>query len=145
MIILVTIYLIWQNCYIYIYTNIYLFIHITYMYIYFTNKQNVRVLCRYSNWIRWEQNNTYDCNNISTLVFIKLFSKAKNGNENFKIWTKEIINKTRWIYLLICRKVKYQRLVNWNKVYISVGQNLVVDKGINIKYLSQIIVTNTYL
>ena len=55
------------------------------MYIYFPNKQNARVLCRYSNWIRWEQNNTYDCNNISTLVFIKLFSKAKNGNENFKI------------------------------------------------------------
>ena len=30
--------------------------------------------------IQWEKNNTLDCNNISTitLVFIKLFSKAKN-------------------------------------------------------------------
>ena len=35
--------------------------------------------------MRWEQNNTLDCNNILTitLVFIKFFSKDKNRNLYF--------------------------------------------------------------
>ena len=43
--------------------------------------------CWYYNQIQWEQNNTLDCKNILTitLVFIKLFSKAKNRRIHFQI------------------------------------------------------------
>ena len=99
-----------------------------------------------------EQSNTLDFKNICTiaLVVIKFFSKVKNENVHFEIWTKETINKTWWIYLLICKKVKYQRLMNWNKLYDSVAWNLdltqkqVLDEVIDIKYLSQIVVKDTY-
>ena len=48
------------------------------------------------HYIRMGKNSTLDCNNISTitLVFIKLFSNAKNRNIHFKIRTKTTTNKT---------------------------------------------------
>ena len=57
----------------------YIYVHICYIYIYI---YNARVLCWCYNQIQWEQNNTLNCNNISTitLFFIKLYSKAKNRN-----------------------------------------------------------------
>ena len=53
----------------------------------YIKREIARVLCWYYDWMRWEQNNTLDCSNISTiiLVFIKLFGKAKNRNVHFDI------------------------------------------------------------
>ena len=86
-------------------------------------------------------------------MFIKLFSKAKNGNVNFKIGTKEKINK---IYLLLCKKVKSETC-EWKQTLCCLkfrfNTKNVVDEVIVIlntycisnnchKYLSQSLIKN---